>query len=43
MSAKQKRTFVTVQQRLLSPERINKGESVLSICTSLGISKSTVQ
>lgn len=42
MSTKRKRTFVTMEQRLQALERLDKGESVQSVCRDLMVGKSTV-
>lgn len=42
MSAKRKHTFVTMDQKLQVLQRLDKGESVQSICQEFNVGKSTV-
>lgn len=42
MSEKRKHTFVTMEQKLSILERLDKGESVQSICREFNVGKSTV-
>lgn len=42
MSEKRKRVVVTMEKRLSVLKRIDKGESVMKICSELNVGKSTV-